>query len=163
MPAQPLRYVRPESSMTFHSEDVKLETDEHLQFLDVTTLVAEQVRRSGVTHGLVNVQTRHTTTAVVVNENEPLLIDDLKRHLENWAPRHASYRHNDLAARGLDDPPGERLNGHSHHQAVILGSSETLNVVNGRICLGDWQRIFLVELDGSRERRISITVIGLGS
>jgi secondary thiamine-phosphate synthase enzyme len=163
MAGQPLRYDHPEPSLSFFHDDVELETDQHTQFVDVTSLVERQVRRSGVTHGLVNVQTRHTTTAVVVNENEPLLIEDLKRHLENWAPRDAVYRHNDLAARGLDHLPCERLNGHSHHRAIILGSSETLNVVDGRIRLGEWQRIFLVEMDGCQRRKLSITVIGLGS
>jgi secondary thiamine-phosphate synthase enzyme len=141
---------------------VDLRTQDRLQFIDITVLVAERVRRSGVTHGVVNIQTRHTTTAVLVNENEPLLIEDLKQLLERWAPSDGRYRHDDLEARQAPFLPDERPNGDSHARAVMLGPSESLNILDGKIQLGRWQRIFLVELDGSRKRTVSLTVMGIG-
>ena len=139
---------------------VNLRTEERLQFVDLTDLVTERVRRAGISHGLVNIQTHHTTTAIVVNEAEPLLLEDIKDLLERWAPRNGRYRHNDLEARFPPPPPEERQNGHSHARAIFLGASESLNIVDGKLLLGQWQRIFLVELDGARTRTVSIVVLG---
>ena len=139
---------------------VHLHTEERFQFIDLTELVRERVRRSGVTYGLVNIHTKHTTTALLVNENEPLLLDDFKELVERWAPQGRSYRHNDIHAR-LEAPPGERPNGHSHARALLLGMSVSLNITEGEIHLGEFQNIFLVELDGVRRRSVSILVLGL--
>jgi secondary thiamine-phosphate synthase enzyme len=127
--------------------------------VDLTALLAERVLRSGIAEGTVTVQSRHTTAAVVVNENEPLLLDDLEDALERWAPRGARYGHNDLAARQAP-PPGETPNGHAHTRALLLGTSVALNVTAGAIDLGEWQSVFLVELDGPRSRTVSVQVMG---
>ena len=156
-----LKIERPASVTQFYNDLVELRTEEHLQFIDLSELVAERVRRSGIAHGLVNVQTRHTTTAVMVNENEPRLLEDLTNMLTRLAPREANYRHNDLEARPLLIEPGERPNGHSHLRAAVLGPSVCLNVLDGKLQLGRWQSLFLVELDGARRRTVSINVIGL--
>jgi secondary thiamine-phosphate synthase enzyme len=149
--------------VAFDHDVIHVRTREPLQFVDVTDLVAERVRCSGVAHGMVNVQTLHTTTAVVVNENEPLLLEDLAAALGRWAPEHIPYRHDDLTLRRVNLTPGERANGHAHARALLLGSSETLNVLGGVVQLGRWQRIFLVELDGGRKRSLSVTVMGLAA
>jgi secondary thiamine-phosphate synthase enzyme len=140
---------------------VHFETEKRLQFVDLTELVRERVRRSEVAHGLVNIHTKHTTTALVVNENEPLLLQDFEDLVERWAPRNATYRHNDLLARQFQIPPGERPNGHSHARALLLGMSVSLNITERKIHLGEFQRIFLVELDGVRRRSVSVLVLGL--
>jgi secondary thiamine-phosphate synthase enzyme len=138
---------------------VHLRTQKPVQFIDLTALVAERVLQSGVSEGLLTVQSRHTTAAVVVNENEPLLLEDLTDLLERCAPAGARYRHNDLAAREAP-PPDERPNGHAHARALLLGTSVCLNVAAGEIDLGAWQSVFLVELDGPRQRTVSIQVLG---
>ena len=142
------------------SDLVELRTEERVQFIDLTELVAERVRRSGIGHGLVCVQSRHTTTAVVVNENEPLLLEDARRLLERLAPRRARYAHNQLHRR-RDAPSDESRNGDAHCRALLLGSSETLAVVDGALQLGRWQRVFLVELDGPRTRTACVVVMGI--
>ena len=142
---------------------LRLRTHDRLELVDLTDRIADVVRRSGVVHGIVSVQTRHTTTAVLVNENEPLLIRDLLELFERWAPREGSYRHDDLAARGPGLPADERRNGDAHARAALLRASETLNVVDGVMQLGRWQRVFLVELDGERDRTLSVLVLGSGS
>ncbi len=129
------------------------------QFIDLTGEVSALVERSGVRDGLVNVQTRHTTTAIIVNENEPLLLDDLAKMLERLAPRDGQYQHNDFERR-IDIPPNEPANGHAHCQAIFLPTSVSLNIVDGRLQLGRWQSIFFVELDQGRERCVSLMVIG---
>jgi secondary thiamine-phosphate synthase enzyme len=139
---------------------VTLRTQAARQFIDVTELVAERVRRAGVLHGLVSVQTLHTTTAIVVNEDEPLLMDDMERLLERLAPSDVRYGHDDFTRRALV-APDERANGAAHCRSLLLGTGQVLHVVDGALCLGRWQRIFLVECDGPQSRTVSVLVMGL--
>ncbi|HEY7180525.1 MAG TPA: secondary thiamine-phosphate synthase enzyme YjbQ [Blastocatellia bacterium] len=148
-----------QSAIRTHHSVIRLRTSECLQFIDVTGEVEEAVARAGIRHGWVNVQTKHTTTAIIVNENEPLLHEDLKRMLERLAPSSGEYEHNDFSRRG-DVPPDEPANGHSHCKALFLPMSACVNVADGRLQLGRWQRIFLLELDESRERSVSVMVMG---
>lgn len=148
------------SELRIHNDLLKLRTEAPLQFIDLTTWVDETVRRSGVGHGHVQVQVLHTTAAIVVNENEPLLLDDFKALLERIAPAGGHYAHDDMGRRRVNLVPGERANGHAHTRALLLGAGKLFNVLEGRVELGRWQSIFLVELDGPRKRSISITVTG---
>jgi secondary thiamine-phosphate synthase enzyme len=141
---------------------LRLQTRDHIEFVDLTDAVADVVCRSGVRQGLVCVQTLHTTTAVVVNEAEPGLLRDMVELLEQLAPAGRSYRHDDLARRpGV--PPDEPANGEAHCRAMLLSASQTLAIQDGRVLLGRWQRIFLVELDGGRPRNVSVTVFGMAA
>jgi secondary thiamine-phosphate synthase enzyme len=163
MPPEPLLREATRLRFRCHADRIEVATRERVQFVDLTTIVAERLRRSGIVHGTVNVQTRHTTTGIVVNEHEPLLIEDLGHLLERWAPQAASYRHDDLPARTGPCAPDERPNADAHARAVLLGASETLNVADGRLDLGRWQRVFLVELDGPRIRAVSLAIQGLAA
>ena len=98
----------------------------------------------------------------MIGESEPLLLEDMKNVLERFAPRHAIYRHDDFEVRTVNLCPDEEKNGHSHCKALFLKTSETVNVADGSIELGLWQRVFLIELDRARERTVSVTVIGQG-
>ena len=131
--------------LRFHHDRVELQTRRRVQFIDVTELIRERVRRVSLGHGIVNVHTKHTTTGIIVNENEPHLLRDFEDRFEAWAPRELDYGHNDLIARRFQRiAPDERPNGDSHARALLLGASETLNIVGGQIDLGEWQRVFLV-------------------
>jgi secondary thiamine-phosphate synthase enzyme len=142
-----------------HHSVIRLQTGECLEFIDLTDEIVAFVENAGVRNGWVNVQTRHTTTAIIVNENEPLLQEDLKRILENVAPRTGDYEHNDFSRR-VDIPPDEPANGHSHCKALFLPMSACVNIAGGMLQLGRWQRVFFLELDGWREREVSIMVMG---
>ena len=148
-----------ETGLRAHHDIIRLQTTECLEFIDLTSHIEGIVARSGIRHGMVNVQTKHTTTALIVNENEPLLIEDLKRLLDTHAPRDGEYEHNDFSRRA-DIPPDEPANGHSHCKALFLPASIMLNVADGRLQLGRWQSLFFIELDESRERNISVLVMG---
>lgn len=139
---------------------IHLETMGCLQFIDLTERVAEIVEESGIRNGLVNVQTRHTTTAIIINEHEPLLLEDMKVMLNRLASPAFEYQHNNFAIRTVNLVPEEVGNGHAHCQALFLRASETLNLVNGRLQFGRWQRIFFIELDHARERTVSVMVMG---
>ncbi len=138
---------------------IRLQTMGCLQFIDLTEEIAMIVAGSGVRHGLVNIQTRHTTTAVIINENEPLLLEDLRQMLERHVPCDAEYRHNDFSKR-IDIPPDEPANGHSHCKALFLPTSVSVNIIDGEMQFGRWQSLFFVELDEARERTVSVMVIG---
>jgi secondary thiamine-phosphate synthase enzyme len=142
---------------------LELETGKRIELIDVTKDVAGAVARSGVSDGLVTVGVLHTTAAVVVNENEPRLIDDFREYLARLTPAGAAYLHDDLHLRDADLPPDEPKNGDSHVRALLLRASETLPVHGGRVLLGRWQSIFVVELDGPRRRSVAVTVLGVAS
>ena len=130
------------------------------EFIDVTDQLQGFVADCGLRVGIINVQTLHTTTGIVVNEHEPLLLGDFQALLEETAPGDGRYRHDDAALRVVNLTEQERANGHAHCRALLLPSSASLNVSRGRLVLGRWQRVFFVELDGPRERDVSLLVYG---
>jgi len=137
-------------------------TQNPTEFVDLTERIQALVDEAGIFAGLVHVQSLHTTTAIVVNEHEPLLMEDFAALLANTAPRERAYLHDDMGVRTVNLAPGERPNGHAHCRALLLGSSVCLNVSGGAVQLGRWQRVFLVELDGPRTREVSVLVFGEG-
>ena len=139
---------------------IRVTTRARTEFVDLTDHLNAVVGGLRIRVGLINVQSLHTTTAIVVNEHEPLLLCDFAALLEQAAPAHAVYRHDDASARTVNVLPDERINGHAHCRALLLPPSVVLNVVEGRIALGRWQRVFLVELDGARDREVSLVVFG---
>jgi secondary thiamine-phosphate synthase enzyme len=141
---------------------IRLTTERPTDFLDITDRLNALVGGSGIRSGLVNVQSLHTTVAIVVNENEPLLLTDFAAVLEHAAPTATAYRHDDVMVRTVNLTLDERVNGHAHCRALILGPSACLNIVDGHLQLGDWQRVFVAELDGPRERAISVLILGEG-
>ena len=86
-----------------------------------------------------------------INENEPMLIQDMEQFLEKVAPTHAYYNHNDCA-HSLEPQREGGPNGHSHCQQLLLGASEAVPVADGDLVLGQWPRLFLVVLDRGRDR-----------
>ena len=130
------------------------------EFIDITDEVLRAVEESEIREGSVLVFTRHTTAAVKINENEPLLLRDMAWFLERNAPRTANYRHNDFVIRTANMTEDECPNGHSHCQHLLLGASETIPISEGQALLGRWQSVFLIELDRPREREIVIQVQG---
>jgi len=131
-------------------------------FFDVTDLVCDVVARSAIGYGQVLVTTAHTTCALIVQENEPLLLADLADRLRRFAAEDELYRHNEMDVRtvnvcGID----ECANGHSHCQHALLGVGVSLPVREGALVLGRWQRLLLVELDHPRPRALSVQVTGV--
>jgi secondary thiamine-phosphate synthase enzyme len=141
---------------------VRITTERPTEFIDLTDRLESLLAEAGLRFGFINVQTLHTTTAIAVNESEPLLLTDFAGLLEQAAPRDAVYQHDDLAVRTVNVTPGERVNGHAHCQALLLGATACLNVIDGKLVLGRWQRVFMAELDGPRAREISVLLLGEG-
>ena len=152
--------VRRVNGLTFWAETLPFRTRAAREFRDVTDQVAEVVRRSAVSQGWVSVFSKHTTAAVVINENEPLLLEDMGAMLERLSTTGGIYQHNDLSRRVGEMEPDECANGHAHCQHLLLGPSENIPVAEGRMDLGRWQRIFLLELDRPRDRQLVVQVFG---
>ena len=146
--------------MKLHRCVIRREASGAPEFIDITDAVIEAVGASGVREGAVTVFSRHTTAAVKINENEPLLLEDMARFLEQVAPRVADYRHNDFVIRTVNMTEDECPNGHSHCQHLLLSASETIPICDGAALLGRWQRVFLIELDRPRLREVVIQVHG---
>jgi secondary thiamine-phosphate synthase enzyme len=152
--------VRRVAGLTFWAETLLFRTVAAREFRDVTDQVADVVRRSAVSQGWVSVFSRHTTAAVVLNENEPLLLEDMGNMLERLSAAAGIYQHNDLTRRVGEMEPDECANGHAHCQHLLLGGSENIPIAAGRMELGRWQRIFLLELDRPRDRQLVVQVFG---
>ena len=124
-----------------------LNTNKNFEIIDITSKVNELI---DVNQGIVSIYSRHSTSAIVVNENERGLLNDLEFMLDNLVSDKFSYEHD-----RIDD------NARSHLKSFLLSSSECLPIRNNRLDLGTWQSVFFIELDGSRHNRtISLTIIG---
>jgi len=121
-------------------------------FEEITSEVAEHVRRSGVRDGLAVLFVQHTSASLLIQENaDPTVQADLLAFLARIAPEGAGYRHD---SEGPDDMP-------SHLRSAITHTSEVIPVVGGRLALGTWQGIFLVEhRRAPRTRRVRLVVVG---
>lgn len=139
---------------------IKLKTATTLDFIDVTEKIKEKIKETGITDGVINIQSLHTTMAIIVNEAEPLLIADMKELLEKLAPRTYKYAHDNFEIRTVNMCDGECANGHSHNKAIHLPTSALMNITQNDLQLGQWQRIFAVELDRSRPRQIALQIMG---
>ncbi|MCU4971571.1 secondary thiamine-phosphate synthase enzyme YjbQ [Halobacteria archaeon AArc-m2/3/4] len=125
--------------------DFDVATDDRLTTVDVTDRVAETLPADCV-EGVCTVFVRHTTAALVVQENEPRLRGDLESFLSGLVPDEG-HAHDELDG-----------NADAHLRATLLGPSATVPIEDGALALGRWQSIFLVECDGPRTRQVSVTV-----
>ncbi|MFH1774779.1 MAG: secondary thiamine-phosphate synthase enzyme YjbQ [Methanobacteriota archaeon] len=128
---------------------VTVKTSREVQFIDITSEVERVVRESGVKEGAANIFTKHTTTAIIINENEPGLLRDYEKLVE-LVPKGGGYEHD-----RIDD------NAHSHLRSILLGPNKVVPIIEGSLALGTWQRIFLAEFDGPRVREVVVQVFHL--
>lgn len=146
--------------MKHQSFCLRVDTETAPQFIDITDWVSQCVAQSKVSNGFAVVYSKHTTAAVKINENEPLLLEDMSRLLERLSPREGSYAHNDFSIRTVNMTPDEAPNGHAHLQHLLLGTSETVPVIDGLMQFGRYQSIFFIELDHPRPREVMVQVVG---
>jgi secondary thiamine-phosphate synthase enzyme len=141
-----------------YSDVLQLTTGPDICLFDITPQIKTAIDNSDISNGFVLVSSLHTTTAITINENESRLLDDVHRFLARLVPREDKYLHNDIELR--DCPPDEPENAHSHLCAMVMGSSESVPLVDKQLMLGTYQSIMLVELDGPRPRTVNVQVIG---
>lgn len=147
--------------MKIINKTLALNTKKEFDFVDITEAVQTFIKESNIKNGFINIQTMHTTCPVFINENEPCLLRDFQNHLAQLSPKELPYNHNDFTIRTVNICDGECKNGHSHCLALHFPANVTVNILSGELQLGQWQRIFMVELDKSRPRQIQFQVMGL--
>ena len=137
--------------MTVGGGMLRLQTEGNGHIVDVTDGVARIVATSGVERGLVTVFAIGATVGVTTMEYEPGGVTDLQRLLDRLIPAEGEYEHNRL---------NRDTNSHAHQRAALIGPSETIPVVDGRLTLGTWQQIVLIDFDDRpRERTITVHVL----
>ncbi len=138
----------------------KFETKCAPEFIDITEWVAQCVAESEIANGFAVVYSKHTTAAIKINENEPLLLQDMADFLEKISPRENGYQHNNFDIRTVNMNDDESPNGHAHLQHLLLGTSETVPVIDGEMQFGPYQSVFFIELDHPRLREVMVQVVG---
>lgn len=135
----------------------KVQTEGREELHNLTSMIRDFVRSSGVRAGSVIISSLHTTCGIFINEWQDALVHDVKAYLANAINKDAYYRHNDPAWSDCD-----RHNADSHLRSLMLGISLTLQVAEGDVVLGEWQSVIMAEFDGPRERSIRIQAMGIG-
>lgn len=131
------------------SKTITVRSRQRFEAIEITPQVSDFVRLSGATNGVAVIYTSHTTTGLFINEPESGLIEDIEKVLAHLVPPADNYLHD-----RVDD------NASSHIQSIILSTSLTIPISQGRLCLGRWQSIFLAERDGPRSRSVIVTIMG---
>ena len=136
--------------MPHFSRTFSLATQEKHQIVDVTTNVNAILRESGVREGQLTVFTPHATAAIAINENDdPNIGTDFICALSKLVIEHDGWLHD-----RIDN------NAAAHIKSALIGPSETIPIIGGRLCLGTWQNVFFCEFDGPRhERRVIISIV----
>ena len=127
---------------------IEIGTKKSTELVNITREVKGIVGSKGVDSGVCVIFTKHTTTGIIINENEPGLKSDILAFLNELIPKGKGYLHD-----RIDN------NAHSHLRAVVLGSSVTIPIEKGALALGTWQSILFVECDGPRSREVSVKVV----
>ncbi len=123
---------------------ITVKTKSKTELVDITSLVSQEVKYSGIKDGIAMLYVPHTTSAITINENaDPSVKDDIIMVLNKIIPWEANYRH---------------LEGNSpaHIKASLMGASEFIAIEDARLVLGTWQGIFFCEFDGPRTRKVHI-------
>jgi secondary thiamine-phosphate synthase enzyme len=144
--------------MQIINQIIEIQTEASISIHNLTPAIAQFIRENNIQNGQVIVISKHTTTALAINEYEERLLEDIKVFLRKLAPENERYLHNDLHLRVV--PPDEPINAHSHLMAMMLNNSEIIPIVEGDLALGTWQSVLFFELDGPRSRNITMQIIG---
>jgi secondary thiamine-phosphate synthase enzyme len=129
-------------------QTLTIKTSKRIELINITKQVETIVKAAPINEGIAIIYTPHTTTGLLVNEDEPRLVADIEEAISSLIPWNASYRHNQI-----DN------NAPSHIVGALLSCSLTLPISGGQLSLGTWQSIFLVELDGPRSRHIKVSLL----
>jgi secondary thiamine-phosphate synthase enzyme len=136
--------------MAHFSRSFSLVTRDHHQVVDITREVLDILVESGVREGQLSVFTPHATSAITINENDdPNIGGDFQRALAKIVVEHDGWLHD-----RIDN------NAAAHIKSAIVGPSETIPVIAGKLALGRWQNVFFCEFDGPRrERRVIVSIV----
>jgi secondary thiamine-phosphate synthase enzyme len=134
-----------------HTSEIALSTRGHADVVDITGRVQEAVAEAGAAEGLASAFVRGSTAAITTMELERGGVTDLRNLLDRLVPVRGDYEHNRL---------NHDTNSHAHQRASIVGASEVVPIEGGRLALGTWQQLVLIDFDDrARERTVVIQVV----
>ena len=137
--------------MTIEVHHIFVKTSDRTDVIDLTPKVLQEIGRSGVSNGAVTLFVPGSTAALTTIEYESGAIHDLKEAIERMAPEEMYYKHNERWGDG---------NGYAHVRAAMLGPSLHIPIVEGKLTLGTWQQIVLLDFDNRpRERHVVVQVM----
>jgi secondary thiamine-phosphate synthase enzyme len=141
------------AAMKSHTRHLTFNVPARMDFVNITTEVQKEVADSGVQEGLCLVNAMHITASVFINDDEPGLVRDYKKWLEELAPFDPSperYHHNRTGEDNAD----------AHHKRQIMGREVTVAITAGKLDFGPWEQIFYGEFDGRRRKRVLVKIVG---
>ncbi|MFH0876248.1 MAG: secondary thiamine-phosphate synthase enzyme YjbQ [archaeon] len=136
--------------MKSFTEHLFFQTEERIEFINITHQVEELVKKSHIQEGIVLVNAMHITASVYINDAEDGLINDYKEWLKKLVPMDKHYEHNET---GED-------NAYAHLMRTIMGREVTVAITHGKLDLGPWEQIFYGEFDGQRKKKVLVKIIG---
>ena len=137
--------------MSLHTSEFRLDTRGDSDIVDITARVQAAVAESGASEAQATAFVRGSTAAITTMEYEPGGVHDLKALLDRLVPADGDYEHNRL---------NHDTNSHAHQRASIVGPSEVVPVEGGRLALGTWQQLVLIDFDDrARERTVVVQVV----
>ena len=129
------------------SRTYSLSTKGEIDFTDLTETIQQTVSKSNIKNGIAHIFAPHATGILLLTENDPALLNDIKAFLEELAPRHKPYNH--------------PSNAHAHLRSIAFPPDKTIPIIDGNLELGTWQSLLFVETDVyPRKRTVIIQVIG---
>ncbi len=135
------------SAVKVTTKTLKFKTRGEIDFIDLSDKIQEEVTNSKIKNGVVHVFAPHATGILILTENDPALLDDIKDFLEQLVPKGENYQH--------------PSNAHAHLRSMLFAPDRTLPVVDGQVMFGTWQSLLFVETDVyPRERTIIVQVLG---
>ncbi|MFC1868070.1 secondary thiamine-phosphate synthase enzyme YjbQ [Thermodesulfobacteriota bacterium] len=138
--------------MSVETLEISIKTTNKTDVIDVTPMVRDGIKDSEARNGSVTLFIPGSTAALTTIEYESGAINDMKKALDRLAPEDLYYEHNERWGDG---------NGYSHVRAALLGPSLHIPIIDGRLVLGTWQQIVLLDFDNrARERRIIVQILG---
>ncbi|HYU59305.1 MAG TPA: secondary thiamine-phosphate synthase enzyme YjbQ [Solirubrobacterales bacterium] len=137
--------------MAVTTGELRLSTEGDADVIDITAGVERVVRSAGIGEGVVTAFVRGSTAAITTMEHEPGGVHDLRALLDRLVPQHGDYEHNRL---------NHDTNSHAHQRASLIGASEAVPVLDGRLALGTWQQLVLIDFDDrARDRTVVVQVV----
>ncbi|MCI0448960.1 MAG: secondary thiamine-phosphate synthase enzyme YjbQ [Chlorobi bacterium] len=138
--------------MKSYRKELWFNTSRRREYINITHLVEECVRESGVQEGIVLCNAMHITASVFINDDEGGLHSDFEKWLEGLAPEkpYDEYRHNDTGEDNAD----------AHLKRTVMGREAVVAITKGRLDFGPWEEIFYGEFDGKRKKRVLVKIIG---
>ncbi|MDR3290686.1 MAG: secondary thiamine-phosphate synthase enzyme YjbQ [Methanobrevibacter sp.] len=135
--------------MNIFKESIAIKTNKRFEIVDITDKINHIISKHGIELGIANIFSKHSTSAIIINENESGLLKDIENLLSSIVIDENSYYHD-----RIDN------NADSHLKGVLLSSSQSIPISNNSLNLGTWQSVFFIDFDGPRNRVVEVTLAG---